>query len=619
MPPHKKVSPSAFFSRSRSTEKTNPTISQLEIQVDLNYLRSMHRIYQQNSFVQAMILAAEMLNAVEKKLPGITVQLSAEDYQFSEPDLYECARVPTYYALTDNAQVVLGCTTNKKPAEILDIIKKGLFMADFEPAESNLLIYLVLQTGGGIPNILCGSFVHAISGLVDMERIGCLRSGGRLLRAIKNSAGIGLVMAEEICAKKTYGTLTPVATCRVQLQIGARLVITDATITVTNSEMIASIQPHFSSAWFCEIEGNKAVYYLNRATIAKLVTEERKYGTKDFMSLAQKFSEIDRADYVSEKNGKTEIALCLDVLDVCMAYKYEFELALFALNKLLTLFQQSEAEFNKIVVAAKLFSLSHYIPDIMELVRLYPKQFYQYLMSLEPADVTSDNAEGLAAIFAVLVIESPETVGLSINASEVIRVLISLSCPTQTLIDHFLQILSSNFSKADVLLEHLRTLCERATCHDQYSNAMDLIEAHRYVLDLGSSDDKGGPADSALDQEFARKNKEQEIDARDKLTQAILQEVCKCLPAYVQDDWRERVTAHWEKELHWRLKSHCWPSELFLRTFFLLSDSDTHNRMIISIMDWISAFKHSISPTPVPPLPSPRTPVTGPTRRSLFS
>jgi len=145
MPPPK--TPPNFFS--------NNSFSGLELRVDFNALRDIR--YLVDDLLQSLILTAELMCALERRLqqdffPCVD---GGHDYPFTEDDLHECARVPAYYALSDYVPSTTHATT------VLDEIRNNLqnYMG-FSVLESDLLLYLVLQTRGGIPNFLCGSFTR---------------------------------------------------------------------------------------------------------------------------------------------------------------------------------------------------------------------------------------------------------------------------------------------------------------------------------------------------------------------------------------------------------------------------------------------------------------------------
>ena len=186
-----------------------------------------------------------------------------------------------------------------------------------------------------------------------MEEFHNIRPGKRSLRAYRDQGAVCICLYEELVARSEEGTVQTLTECTSHLQVGAKLLVKSAVFTIKHE--LAARAVYFKLRGhnvFRILEGPKKILVLNSETISDLEVNSDDSDAKTFMALFKKYATVDRVDHESLKFGNRGItALCMDLLDICTDHKYEFEIAIFALDNILRLFESEGKKFDKKVIA----------------------------------------------------------------------------------------------------------------------------------------------------------------------------------------------------------------------------------------------------------------------------
>lgn len=587
----------------------------LEFKIDFNALQEARYIFQQGDTVLLLFIsAAELLHDVERRLSSdFYPQLQTNGYyEFNKEDLFELARDPNCYALTTSARRALA-GSKVTPDEVLNKIRQGFKNEGFSPTEGDLILYLVLQTRGGILNIIGGSLNAAFCSLFNPGefKLRHVRNGSRLLQARKVGNVILVVLTDELTAAHESEKTWSLGSYSFQLQVGTRLLIRDAMLTVTHDSVALAVSNSLSAQGFPVVRGSdKVVCSLDSSGIATFIENSRDASAaKALMNLLAVYAQPERADYHSatKPERKGELGLCLDMIDICLDRKYEFDISLFPLSKLLTLLEDSKQLFTRELVTPQFFALSHFIDEILTVVRCHVEQFKTYVLSLKPEDVIDDNVDAIAAMIACIPLS---------DVSSMFKAIDSLKSATD-LIDQFMLKLKYNFESAQEFQAYLQCLCDEYSHNDQYKDvvqklverscALRLLEAASSTLIRTAS---GVVVDEDKVNLIAAKNA-REVELREILINEILTEACKIIPlptlSYntpqdIQLNWNSIIMRHLEQELRNRLKGHVGISRFFLQWRVTPYKLDTAKReqLIDFILRKVSFFRKNSSSFTLP-------------------
>jgi len=665
------MSPPKFFTKSIASPPKigrENSITILEMQIDFNSLREICHFFQSaDGFGNNLSLVVTQLHELEAKLPKdfySRVQNSA--YPFSATDVYECSRVPIYYALTDEIREIFSLDSSVTQAivvapgnleiatEILRAVKRGLVHQGFSAEESDLLIYLVLQTtGAGISNILYGGSIVAFSVLLDV----IVHQEQLPIRAYKKDGKPCVLLSGKIFAKDDDGQIQRMlAVYKTELQVTRmELTVSMATFTVTDKEVICKLAEALEKRGFWGVvQGNKKIFMVNSTN---LITNS---AAQEFIALRAQYSKPERDTYRNQEGHHGEFCLCLDIINMGIKYNYEFEMVAFALEKILRLLEEGRDDkkiprFTRGLISPQLFALPHFTDSITSLVERYSDQFIDYIMGLREEDIADNNADGIAIIIAELIWQNkiaeekskketeqdkgkervPERTegkdGNGMDMSIFLPWMMQIMSYNRILIDQFLQHLSGFFSnQKDVEFDaYLRKLFNEPNCMtDQCLSATLEVIKRSYafgfkpynspeikslasritqmvrVSSLSSDDGKKSIEEELKDAALAHVR---HVEARAELINGILEMIRKSIILLekkgqnVQLNVNQAILERFEVELIRRLRDYLEVSLPFLQMRLSVIYGITEEKrahLVTEIMGKITNFRDTYLPTP---------------------
>lgn len=170
-----------------------------------------------------------------------------------------------------------------------------------------------------------------------------------------------------------------------------------------------------------ELDRGKELDEIRRREIeAKRCYEEGRYRDA-FDALSEIYFNVFRDQYRSYKRSKWQpsfflsaeqrgvLTLFREMFEVALKARLEFSLLFFVLDPLLnSLTDPAVAQpFTKNIIFPQLFTLEGSSRYLLRFLRYREPQIMEYLGSLEPADITSDNAEAIAGLVANLLRKTP--------------------------------------------------------------------------------------------------------------------------------------------------------------------------------------------------------------------
>lgn len=559
----------------------------LEFKIDckaLVILSGINSFFRMDPLWQDLLSLVKSIQDVEKRIhEEFEPQFRTHNYYaFNDFDVYECERdLPFYAQISESARRALAIRAENSSQSFLSIVRDGLVDDGFSLEVSDLTVYLLLQTCIGIPNRFLGIMQKLSNTLFNPADSGFDRTDfrKRLLQIFKGEDDVvTITMVEKIKLKNLSRNEIYSIEYVVQLQLepGLKLSLRFASFCVCNHESIAAINRQLISRGFLGFnESAKIIFNLGYTEINALMKNNRDEAIKVFMRLLSIYSQPEREYYSSQLKEKRKgvIGLCLDLLDICIDCNYEFEIALFVLDKLLGLIENFEKTyiFDKQLVSPQLFALPRFTYDI---IGSHQEQFMSYLESLAEYDITGENIDTIAVILVQLFMlhQKDLTDG----------VLKCLGCNLR-LATNFVSKLEKSYQRKEEFLENLSLLRARLGNIDEYwwSRFLEekIVSAEQY------------------ESMFAEQL--QQVSAIEMLIRDIVTEVRRTVsvPDNVETNlssqWNETIIDRLERGLRSCLKEQSIISSVFLWRLIFPFGLTTSARETLSsfVLEKINAFK----------------------------